>query len=205
MRKKFILFQKLYKSNLKNIYNKKELFLKEKLIDASGINKISLDLISSLYDLHQKKIMHRDIKPDNILIDYSDGVFSALFTDFGLSMHEEDYELRIKHSGTPIFNSPRYWQTFEEDNTEENGLFQYYDDIWALGISLYYLKFARYPSWTKKLLDCMRLNESFLRRDEGIRELKKSDDNLSLVILGFLKLNPKEQMSLKNAQKLLSF
>jgi serine/threonine protein kinase len=74
--------------------------------------------------LNEKKIMHRDIKPDNIK--YFKGKCTLI--DFGFACEFND-KLKMKESvGTPSYMSPELLQhqTYNEMS-----------DIWSLGITLY--------------------------------------------------------------------
>lgn len=46
------------------------------------LRQVFRDLIEGLYYLHTHNILHKDIKPQNILLDEND---VALFVDFGIS------------------------------------------------------------------------------------------------------------------------
>ena len=73
---------------------------------------------------HQKSILHRDVKPANILIDEQNGI--AQIGDFGLATPSflSDYH----RSGTPAYMSPE--QERGSELSEKS-------DIYSLGISLY--------------------------------------------------------------------
>ena len=57
-----------------------------------------------LQHAHQRRIVHRDIKPGNILLEASTG--RAYLADFGLAIREEDYLFENKVAGTPDYMSP---------------------------------------------------------------------------------------------------
>ena len=47
--------------------------------------------------------MHRDVKPQNILIDQDERVF---LVDFGLALADQDVGKRLPAGGTPAYMSP---------------------------------------------------------------------------------------------------
>jgi serine/threonine protein kinase len=80
-------------------------------------------IVSGLKFLHDKGILHRDIKPGNILIHY-DG--SLKLTDFGLSRHTETINPKTKACGTVRYMSPE----------SIGGSFSVFSDIWAVGATV---------------------------------------------------------------------
>ncbi len=70
-----------------------------------NISKIIISIASALDYAHKKGILHRDVKPSNILID-SDG--TAKLVDFGLARAETQQSITItgEFFGTPSYISP---------------------------------------------------------------------------------------------------
>ena len=77
--------------------------------------------------IHNKKICHRDIKPDNILLDEN---FNPKITDFG---HAERYSPNFtKIAGTKYYQAPEIIGKKEEDRVYDG----FKADIFSLGVTL---------------------------------------------------------------------
>ncbi|XP_054167447.1 uncharacterized protein LOC128964831 [Oppia nitens] len=77
-------------------------------IDEKRAKKWSHDVFEALAYLHGKGLAHRDIKPDNILLDKD--LTDALLTDFGFSCfianNPSDRLMKGTICGTPVYNAP---------------------------------------------------------------------------------------------------
>ena len=81
-------------------------------------------------------IIHRDIKPENLLIDENDRV---KITDFGLSLFAKNGNDLVRNvAGSSLFFSPEICI----GNVTYRGK---KSDVWALGVTLYYMVFKKYP------------------------------------------------------------
>ncbi|WP_372369456.1 protein kinase [Candidatus Uabimicrobium sp. HlEnr_7] len=100
---------------------------------------ITLQIANALSYAHRKKVVHRDVKPQNIIIQ-RDG--TAKIMDFGLakSVHVGDYSLTKTGDiiGTPRYMAP---ELFKSSRTRE---INYQADIYSLGAIFYELLSGQY-------------------------------------------------------------
>lgn len=88
------------------------------------------DLSSALSYLHSLNIVHRDVKPENLLISDTNGIKSLKLGDFGLAVEIEDNERLYSVCGTPTYVAPEI--------LAETGYGKEVD-IWAAGVITYIL------------------------------------------------------------------
>lgn len=96
------------------------------------------DLILGIEYLHAQGVVHRDIKPDNLLLT-DDDVLKIV--DFGVSeMFEKPEQMRTaKSAGSPAFLPPELCVAKHGDVSGTAA------DIWSMGVTLYCLRYGRIP------------------------------------------------------------
>ena len=104
-----------------------QLLAAEGRLSPKRVAHIGAQVAAALSSAHSTKIVHRDIKPGNILVGDND---MAKISDFGIARGDQDSKLTQTGmvSGTAAFFSPEL--ALGEDPT-------YASDVWALGITLY--------------------------------------------------------------------
>lgn len=82
-------------------------------------------------------IIHRDIKPQNILVGYQSDGLRAKVSDFGLAKKVNPLTLLASARGTRAFKAPEAFEDFNSDSCS--------GDVWAVGMTLYLLLTDKLP------------------------------------------------------------
>lgn len=76
------------------------------------VKTISRQILHALQYLHRRKITHRDIKPDNILIQSFDPLCVKL-SDFGLSKVTQEESFMKTFCGTLLYCAPEVYPEYD--------------------------------------------------------------------------------------------
>lgn len=96
------------------------------------------DVVRALGRLHQYGVIHRDIKPDNVLKGV-DGQWRLM--DLGVALSGKEPEaLRVLHAGTPSYMNPEQWGDEPQSSRPDSQ-----GDLFALGVTLYQWLTGRLP------------------------------------------------------------
>jgi len=102
---------------------------------------VMADVCRALGDAHRQGIVHRDVKPENVLLIDDPPGFRVKLTDFGLARQvEQSGSLNLTHDkliGTPLYMSPEQGQA--------GGQVDARTDVYALGATLFHVLAGRPP------------------------------------------------------------
>ena len=98
--------------------------------------RLILSVAEAVHYAHRKGLIHRDLKPDNILLDREGNPHVA---DFGLAIRAEHLHLHVREvAGTAAYMAP------EQVRAETHRL-DARTDLWALGVIYYFMLSGRRP------------------------------------------------------------
>jgi serine/threonine-protein kinase SRK2 len=94
-------------------------------------------LISGVEYLHVMRVVHRDLKLENLLVDLSGSSPQLKICDFGYSKSDFDSHPKTR-IGTPAYISPEVYQGVRPYDGKAS-------DVWACGVVLYVMLAGQYP------------------------------------------------------------
>ncbi|XP_038108694.1 serine/threonine-protein kinase MARK1 isoform X3 [Culex quinquefasciatus] len=142
-------------------------------------------IVSAVQYCHQKRIIHRDLKAENLLLDSEMNIKIA---DFGFSNQFTPGSKLDTFCGSPPYAAPELFQGRKYDGPEV--------DVWSLGVILYTLVSGSLPFDGATLRE---LRERVLRGKYRIPFYMSTDcENL---LKKFLVLNPAKRASLESIMK----
>ena len=119
-------------------------------VERAAAVAIIATLAEALHHAHERQLIHRDVKPANVLIEQATG--RVYLADFGLATGPENAEAGVM-AGTPAYMSPEQAQCGVVDSRS---------DLYSLGIVFYELLSGRRP------FSGQTVDELFLQVRSGI-------------------------------------
>jgi serine/threonine protein kinase len=100
------------------------------------IVEITKQICAGLHFAHSKGIIHRDIKPDNIMVQETAGFLQVKILDFGIAKLTDAQEVAYKTSTGLIFGTPKYMSPEQIQATASHQL-DARSDVYSLGMVIY--------------------------------------------------------------------
>ncbi|KAK6192112.1 hypothetical protein SNE40_003650 [Patella caerulea] len=143
------------------------------------VKTIACQLVSALFYLHSHRILHRDMKPQNILLGKG-GVVKLC--DFGFARAMSFNTLVLTSiKGTPLYMSPELVEEKPYDHTA---------DLWALGCIMYELFTGTPPFYTNSIFQLVNM----IIKDP-VKWPKNMSPAFKSFLQGLLNKNPKQRLA----------
>jgi len=170
----YIVMEFISGHSLKQEVEQNGVFTEEKL------KKIIFKVGQALDHIHEKNILHLDIKPSNILMDKNN---NPKLIDFGIS---KKYDLsNAQETSTTLLAASKGYASIEQYDSEGIQVFSPRPDIYSLGATMYFLITGQVPT------------ESIFRSTKGLqnpRDLNPAiTEKMEKVILKAMALNASDR------------
>ncbi|KAH0552280.1 serine/threonine-protein kinase fused [Cotesia glomerata] len=141
--------------------------------------KVICDLVSALYYLHSNRVLHRDLKPQNVLLEANG---TAKLCDFGFAriMSTRTHVL-TSIKGTPLYMAPELIEEYPYDHNA---------DLWSLGCIAYEMIVGTPPFQTTSILHLVGLI-----RFESIKWPEFISANCQSFLQGLLEKIPSQRLT----------
>ncbi len=123
-----------------------EVLVSDGALAPATVASVARDLTAALAYLHSQSVMHRDLKPQNLLIDSSGRIKLA---DFGFARDlgaRASVAVLTSVKGTPLYMAPELFL---------HARYQPSADVWGMGVLLYELAAGRPPFFAATLPELM--------------------------------------------------
>jgi serine/threonine protein kinase len=164
------------------------------------VQHIMRKVLSGLHYLHKNKILHRDLKLDNILVHFPSeedkkgiNMLNAeiKIIDFGFARYLQNDELAQSVLGSPFTMDPQILQKLKKIDSKEDFGYDEKADIWSLGTIAYELLIGVPP------FDANSYDELLDKISKGLysipNSLKLSKQSISF-LNGLLQYDPKQRL-----------
>ena len=160
-------------------------YARQKRLSEKRVAQVMQDVILGLQYLHSENIIHRDVKPENILINNENDIETAKIADFGYAIKLESSKQKVTDFvGTMDYLAPELI---------DNKPYSFSVDIWAIGVIIYELLVGETPFYSKTISGTYkRIQTVDLKLPEFL------SDNAKDLIKKILVLYPEYRLSLQD-------
>ena len=155
-----------------------EIFQDDKHLPEEEIRSIARQLVHALHYLHANRIIHRDMKPQNVLCASNNTV---KLCDFGFARAMSNNTVVLTSiKGTPLYMAPELVQEQPYTHTV---------DLWSLGIILYELFVGSPPFYTTSLYSLINLIVK-----DPVKYPSNMSDSFRSFLQGLLQKDPRQRL-----------
>ncbi len=160
--------------------------------DINQFRRLALQAAAALAYCHEKKVLHKDIKPSNYFFRDPEKT-QLVLGDFGISslLEQNGRSHKTTQARTPIYAAPEMYADVIDGEVEITPAADYY----SLGITLFTLWLGENPLSANERTIMRQKNEGRLPR---INELP---DTVKLIVQGLTTVNPTKRWGYKEVEK----
>lgn len=164
------------------------LLLSKKPIKYEYIKYYFNQIMDALKYLCDNDIIHRDIKPKNILVTNDNQIIKLC--DFGFAKHNAGLKRVVTVCGSPLYMAPEIYNKVGYSGSV---------DVWSIGLILYEMIFGHHP--LEKCNDPQKLAQSIITTDIDIPKNDNVSDDCIDLLQQMLKRKDFERITIENMFK----
>lgn len=159
-------------------------------LNVSYIASIFHQISDAVSYMHSNKVIHRDIKPHNILIDDN----NAFLIDFDLAFVVDNPRYPVKKGmvGTPYYLAPELWM--RKENID-----YYLTDIYSLGVTFYYIFNQKHYPYAAKTMEQLEYSIRNLKPFVSLSDLPMVDK----LIMSMISKDPPERPDIEEIKTVM--
>ena len=150
---------------------------------------IARQLIDAVGYCHDRNVVHRDIKLENLLWEGKRSNPHVVLTDFGVASIRPIDQLEYDYPGSPVYAAPELMEAKPYLGVKS--------DVWAIGVCLYFLFTGEYPFWAASSKEMIRQ----ITKDSVLFHKKPSDDDCRNLIKWMLTKDPEQRPTIAEIQQ----
>lgn len=156
---------------------------------------VTKQIVSALVYLHGKRLLHRDLKLENILLDGE----RVVLVDFGLSNQWHPGKLMNTFCGSAEYAAP---ELFWKENLYGPGI-----DVWSLGVVLYTIVLGHLPFQMENKgdgrspMDVLKTNITRGLTMCHQKEMNRLSIDCRVLLVNCLNINPTKRITMKSVAK----
>ncbi|CAD8098705.1 unnamed protein product [Paramecium primaurelia] len=164
--------------------------IKDKIIlNTKQIQQILVGVLQGLCHMHEKEIMHRDLKLENILFKQQKKMETVVVADFGLATHVNEPVYLYCRCGTPGYVAP------EVINIKDmKGHYSSVCDIYSLGL-VFYLLLTGKPAFPGKSYSTVVKQNREATIDFTIKQLQNAPNTAIDLLKRMLEKDPNKRIT----------
>eukprot|EP01099_Mayorella_cantabrigiensis_P004741 TRINITY_DN3611_c0_g1_i1.p1 TRINITY_DN3611_c0_g1~~TRINITY_DN3611_c0_g1_i1.p1 ORF type:complete len:268 (-),score=56.71 TRINITY_DN3611_c0_g1_i1:206-1009(-) len=156
-----------------------DLLTKERSLNETEAAEITSQLVSALKYLHSKGLIHRDVKPDNVIYDRTSRKLKLI--DFEFSRKIRKWRSLSSKKGTIQYSAPEVRKGSYKGSEV---------DVWSLGVTVFVMVTGHFPFQ----------EEDLMSRQEVFQKPAKITPSCADLLSRMLEKNPKKRITLSEAE-----
>jgi len=163
-------------------------------LPARSLQDVSQQLACGLAHLHAHQYVHRDLKPDNVLLQTASNRpcgYLLKLSDFGFARPLASQDLTATFCGSPMHMAPEVLAGGPYDPTV---------DLWSLGVIIYRLRYGKYPFAARSVAALKQHHREAFQDDAWTLSLPDGEaPALKSLLRGLLALRAPQRLGFESA------